>query len=140
MAKTPEFHLLIITPVRKYAELDIESLSVTTHTGQITILSHHVDLIANVEIAPLIIKRNGRLYHYAMSAGVLYFDMAKNRATLAVNSIESFDEIDLERAQKDKERAEKLLGEAKTAREAHDAEIYMKTSVNRINVKNNYSC
>ncbi len=140
MAGESKFHLVITTPLKKYAELDIESMSLYTRSGEITLLSHHIDLIANVEIGPLIIKRNGRLYHYAMEAGVLYFDMAKNTANLIVNSIESFDEIDLEQAMKDKEKAEKLLGEAKTTKEAHDAEIHLKSSVNRINVKNNYGC
>ena len=140
MAETSKFHLVIITPAKKYAELDVESMSLYTHTGEITLLPHHVDLIANVEIAPLIVKKNGRLYHYAMGAGVLYFDMKKNMATLAVRTIESFDEIDLEKAEEERDRAQKLLGEAKTVREANEAEISMKTALNRINVKNNYSC
>jgi F0F1-type ATP synthase epsilon subunit len=57
---------------------------------------------------------------------------------LILNSIESLDEIDLQRAIASKVAAEKLLGEVKTPREAIEMERQIKRAINRINIKNNY--
>ena len=129
------FKLQIITPQKKYAERMIESLSLNTFYGQITVLAHHSDLIANVEISPVIIRKDGHVSHFACGGGVLNVDQKNNFVQLIVNSIESFDEIDLKRAIEEKNKAEKLLINSKSVKEYNEAEISLKKAINRINVK-----
>lgn len=129
------FQLEIITPLRKYASRQVESISVDTHFGQISIYAHHEDMIANVEISPLVMRTDGKVYQFAVSGGVLYCQCKENKVQLIVNAIESYDEIDLQRAIAEKVAAEKLLVEAKSVKEYNQAEIALKRAVNRINVK-----
>ncbi len=132
------FQLEIITPLRKYASRQVESISVDTHFGQISIYAHHEDMIANVEISPLVMHADGNIYHFAVSGGVLYCLCKENKVQLIVNAIESYDEIDLQRAIAEKVAAEKLLIEAKSIKEYNQAEIALKRAVNRINVKEKF--
>ncbi|MFA6861864.1 MAG: F0F1 ATP synthase subunit epsilon [Bacilli bacterium] len=131
------FKLNIITPDKQYAQKEAESLTLTTQEGEMTLLAHHIDIIANIEICPLIIKNNGHIQHFATGGGALNFAHHDNIATLLLTSVESFDEIDLQRAIASKVQAEKLMGEAKTTRDYNHAEIMLKRAINRINIKNN---
>lgn len=133
------FQLEIITPLRKYASRKVQSFSVTTHFGQISVYAHHQDMIANVEIAPLVIQdEKGNINHYAVSGGVCYCLCKENKVQLIVNAIESYDEIDLQRAIAEKVAAEKLLINAKSIKEYNQAEIILKRAINRITVKEKF--
>ncbi len=129
------FKLEIFTPDKRLPDMDAQSLTLETSEGQMTLLAHHIDLIANIEICPVVIKNNGHIYHYATSGGALYFMHDKNVARLLVTSVESVEEIDLQRAIASKTQAEKLLQEAKTVVETNSAEIQLKRAINRINIK-----
>ena len=124
------FKLNIITPDKQYAQMEAESLTLTTQEGEMTLLAHHMDIIANI-------KNNGHIQHFATGGGALNFVHHDNIATLLLTSVESFDEIDLQRAIASKVQAEKLMGEAKTTRDYNHAEIMLKRAINRINIKNN---
>ena len=130
------FKLQIITPQKKYGEMDVDVLSVNTHYGQISIYAHHKDYIANVEISPMKIKIGNHTFHYALSGGVLNVIQKTNTVQLIVRSIEAYDQIDLQRAIAEKAEAEKLLLSAKSVREYNDAEIKLKRALNRLRVKN----
>ena len=133
------FQLEIVTPLRKYASRQVESISVDTHFGQISIYAHHQDMIANVEISPLVMHYDGgKVAHFAVSGGVLYCLCKENKAQLIVNAIESYDEIDLQRAIAEKVEAEKLLINAKSIKDYNQAEIILKRAINRINVKEKF--
>lgn len=133
------FQLEIVTPLRKYASRRVQSFSVETHFGQISVYAHHEDMIANVEISPLVIVDDkGQVNHYAVSGGVCYCLCKENKVQLIVNAIESYDEIDLQRAIAEKVEAEKLLINAKTVKEYNQAEIALKRAINRISVKEKF--
>jgi ATP synthase F1 epsilon subunit len=130
------FQLVIITPYRQYADMQVEVLTLNTHWGQISLYAHHEDMIANVEICPAAIKAGGHVNHFAVGGGVLSVDNKSNKVTLIVSSIESIEEIDLERAVAQKVAAEKMLGQAKSVQEYNAAEQEIKKALNRIFVKN----
>ncbi len=132
------FQLEIITPLKKYASFNAEFLTLNTHYGEITIYAHHQDMIANVEISPLILKRDNKISHFALSGGVLYCNNRENKVQLIVNAIESYDEIDIKKALEKKIEAEKLLINAKSIKEYNEAEIKLKKAINRISVKEKY--
>lgn len=133
------FQLRIVTPNRDYMTKDVQSITVTsTNAGQMTLYAHHADLIANLDISPLEIHFNGHKYFYALSGGVLHVRNRQNTITLIVNAIESIDEIDLERAKESKIRAEKILTENKSPKEAIELERQIKRAINRIKVKTDY--
>lgn len=131
------FKLKIIVPEKTYFEGDVDSISVVTSSGMLTILAHHADLISNVEISHMTIKNNGHVTEYAVSGGVLNIYQKENLVLLVVNAIESTDEIDLERAIRAKENAENKLKEQDLSlREQMKTEIKLKRALNRISLKN----
>lgn len=129
------FNLLIVTPYRKYLETSADSLSVFTTAGELTILPGHVDFIGNVEICPVTIVKDGALKKYAAGNGAINVDQRNNLVTLILSSIESVEEIDMERALESKRIAEQLVIDAKTKKEIEKAEIKLKKAINRINLK-----
>ncbi len=130
------FHLVIDNPDRNYFNGEIESLSIVTTQGTLTILAHHTDLIANVEISHMVIHQNGHILNYAIAGGVLNVYQKENTVILCVNAIESEEEIDLTRALKAKEKAENILKEENLSiRDGLKAEIKLKRALNRISLK-----
>ena len=84
-----QFKLEIYTPQKVYQTSLIDSLTVQTELGQLTILPNHVEFLANVDISVLIITKNGEEQHYAVGGGVIHFKSKENTAILVLHSIET---------------------------------------------------
>lgn len=133
-----QFRLEIITPIRRYLSMNVDTLIVKTADGERSFYANMYDLICPIEICPLTIKHNGHITNYAIGGGTLEIDHKSNTISLLVNSIESLKEIDITRAKKIIEESEKLRLEAKTKRDIIEAERRILRSLNRLNVKSKY--
>lgn len=132
---TNRFQLTIIVPEKVYLDKSVDSLSVVTSQGALTILAHHVDFIANIEISMLTIRDQGKVINYAVSGGIMNIFQKENKVILLVNAIESTAEIDEARAKAAQKRAEERLAEeGLTLREQQKAEIKLKRALNRLKV------
>lgn len=130
------FQLSIIVPEKVYFSQKVNSISIVTSEGQMTVLSKHTDIMANVEISHLKVVQNGHIFHYSIDGGTLNFYQKENKAVLCVTAIESLDEINIERANSSKERAEKILKDSNSSfLEQKKAEIRLKKALNRISLK-----
>ena len=135
---TNRFQLTIIVPEKVYLDKSVDSLSVVTSQGALTILAHHVDFIANIEISMLTIRDQGKVINYAVSGGIMNIFQKENKVLLLVNAIESTAEIDEARAKAAEKRAEERLAEeGLTLREQQKAEIKLKRALNRLKVAAN---
>lgn len=124
------FKVQIMTPLGENKEIETTILNVRTTTGDIGILSNHMPIVAMLQISMMTtVEADGR-HRYALAGGVLYF--ANNVATILTDAVERSDEIDIERAQKAKERAEKALKEPNS--DIKKAEIALRRAINRIDV------
>ncbi|MBO6046207.1 MAG: ATP synthase F1 subunit epsilon [Erysipelotrichaceae bacterium] len=133
------FHLKIVTPSGVYREEEVELLNIVTPLGQTGILANHMPLASPVEISRLEYVQGKDRYEFAIGGGFVYVE-AGNKVTVIGNSIESKEEIDLQRAEEAKMRAENRL-KTKGVRQDLDiarAEIALKKAIIRINVKNYY--
>lgn len=126
------FTVRIVTPRGLYRELKTSILNVVSTEGQLGILRNHMPLVAILMISMLTtVEEDGR-HRYAISGGTLYFK--DNVATIMTDAVERSDEIDIERAQRAKQRAEERL---KTEAEEQDlvrAQIALQRALNRINI------
>lgn len=111
----------IVTPERLVLEADVDSISVPTQLGQITILPNHLPLVANLEPGELIIRRDGREEYLAVSGGIVQINLGSQVMILA-DSAERAEEIDVARAEAARERAAKLQLETR------DDQIYADTA------------
>lgn len=130
-----KFRLVILTPYKKYLDSEVESLSLNTNNGEITIYANHENLISNVEISDLKLIINGKINHYAISDGVIEIKHKQNTAILLVSSIESSNEIDIDRAMQSEKDARKLILSAQTVKELSNAEMKLRKALTRISVK-----
>lgn len=110
-----KFKVEIYTPYGKYLQTESDYLSVSTAMGVIGVLPNHAPLISTLEISKLILRNDKKESLYAISGGVIHIKK-DHSVILLVESIESQDEIDVNRALKAKERAEERL-------QLHDGEI-----------------
>lgn len=102
--------LKITTPERIVLEDDVQQISIPTESGEITILPDHVPLITTLMpgLAEARTTENGNI-SMAMSGGFLEFH--DNQLTILADTAERAEEIDLERAEKARQRAEMLKAE-----------------------------
>jgi F-type H+-transporting ATPase subunit epsilon len=125
------FTVRIVTPRGLYREFNTSILNVVSTEGQLGILRNHMPLVAILIISMLTtVEEDGR-HRYAISGGTLYFK--DNVATIMTDAVERSDEIDIERAQRAKHRAEERI---KTVAEEQDlirAQIALQRALNRIN-------
>lgn len=128
MAKT--IRLDIVTPEKMAYSEDVTMVIARTTSGDIGILPGHAALIAALEIWPLrVITENGEL-QISMCGG--FIEVQPEKITILANCAELANEIDVERAETAKERAEKRLrsSDADIAR----AEVALKRAMVRLRV------
>ena len=124
--------LKIITPLGLYKECEVEAVNVKTVEGERTILSHHVPLVAMLATCRCSLKENGVYQDYALAGGLL--QMSNNEMRILTDAIEGRAEIDIERAKRAKERAEKRLVKQDERTNIKRAEVALAKAINRINV------
>ncbi len=124
----------IITPKGKYLSSEVEILNLKTTVGYLGVMQGHLPLIAIIDTAPLLIRVNGEEKHYAISGGVL--NITTREALILANTIESKDEIDLDRANNALERATKRLENKDNPEiDVKRAELALTRAITRIKVK-----
>ena len=103
------FLLEIYTPYGKYLDRYVNELVIQTEEYVLGILPNHTPLVAKVKTSKMEIVQNGEKKCYAIGEGLL--NVKKDGVTLLLESIESKDEIDIEREKEAKKRAEERLKE-----------------------------
>lgn len=101
------FLLEIFTPFGKYFDRYVEELVIQTDDYVLGILPNHTPLVSKVKISKMYIIQNGDKKCYAIGEGLL--NISKDGVTLLLESIESKDDIDINRAKDAKKRAEQRL-------------------------------
>ena len=103
------FLLEIYTPYGKYFDRYVNELIIQTEEYVLGILPNHAPLIAKVKIGKMEIIQNGEKKCYANGEGLI--NVKKDGVVLILQSIESKEEIDIERAKLAKQRAEERLNQ-----------------------------
>ena len=100
-------HCRIVTPHGVYREMDASILNIPTTDGIQGILPEHMPLVTMLKIGEMTTVEDGQRRSYAVAGALFYFK--DNEAEILTDAIEGKDEIDVERAIRAKERAEKRL-------------------------------
>lgn len=105
--------LSVITPEKTlFKESDIKRVTLPTSEGEITVLPGHTRLVVFLAPGELIIEDNQEIRPLAVSGG--FVEVTQNQIKVLADTAETVEEIDLERAEQARQRAEKLLKEKKT--------------------------
>lgn len=115
MHHTIEFK--IVTPEKVLYKEHIESVSFPTVDGEITVLPHHIPLIAAVKPGELKIKKDGKEEFFSVTKGIVEID--GKTITFLTDAAERAEELDEKRAQEAIKRAQAIMSEKR-----HDEEAY----------------
>lgn len=122
----------IITPVGLYKEGEYEALHVRTVEGELTLLPHHMPMVAMLATCKLQLQENKEYQDFAIAGGILH--MEQDEVKILTDSIEGKKEIDIERARRAKERAQERLMKKDVETNIRRAEVALGKAINRMHV------
>jgi F-type H+-transporting ATPase subunit epsilon len=105
MAELLKFELT--TPQRKVVSEEVDEITATGTLGEFGVLPGHAPFLSSLKIGELSYKKGGTVYHLAVNSG--YFEVVNDMVTVLVDSSETAEEIDVERAKRAQARAEEAI-------------------------------
>jgi F-type H+-transporting ATPase subunit epsilon len=98
----------IVTPERIMLETEVDSVSLPTPMGEITVLAHHIPLVSSLSAGELHYKKGEHADFFAVSGG--FVEIKKNGEVVVLADTAEFGhEIDEKRAEEARERAKQLM-------------------------------
>lgn len=101
------FKLKIVTPDGLIFDGEAEKLIVRTNAGDVAILARHIDYVAPLGMGRAVVESGGNRRTAACIGGML--SVSNGEVTLVPTTFEWSDKIDLARAERSYERADKVL-------------------------------
>ncbi|MDE7061249.1 MAG: ATP synthase F1 subunit epsilon [Lachnospiraceae bacterium] len=133
MAETGRyFKLQVIAPDRVFLEEDAEMVELTTTEGEIGVLKDHIPLTAIVAPGILRVKKDGQQKEAALHEGFL--EILPDKVVILAESCEWPEEIDINRANEAKIRAERRLKGADAEINETRAELALRRSLVRLSL------
>lgn len=132
MAEDRKFTLRIIAPDRVFYEDEVEMVEFTTTEGEIGVLPGHIPMTVIVSPGILTIHEAEEEKTAALHAG--FAEILPEQITVLAEIIEWPEEIDLNRAEASRQRAEERLHNYTTEIDMVRAEASLKRALARINV------
>ncbi|MDQ8734085.1 MULTISPECIES: F0F1 ATP synthase subunit epsilon [unclassified Paenibacillus] len=128
------FLVEIVTPERKVYAETANMVSVTGVEGELGILPNHIPLVTPLRIAPVVIKRdNNKADVIAVNGG--FIEVRKDKIVILAESAELATDINIERAEAAKQRAQQRLAAKQDQIDFRRAELALQRAMNRLNVK-----
>jgi len=102
------FQVDILTPNRALAKnVSADSLELNTAMGQIGVLPHHENLLANLAPGTLVLQEGEKKNYFFLSVGVIR--VTEGKVTILSSVAEAASEINLERSKKALEKSKDKL-------------------------------
>ncbi|HUT67800.1 MAG TPA: F0F1 ATP synthase subunit epsilon [Dehalococcoidales bacterium] len=123
----------IVTAERIVYSEEVDAVIAPGVEGQLGILPHHAPLMTILQAGELVVRRGGQDDTLAISGGFL--EVRPDRVIVLADSAERAEEIDIERAEAAKKRAEeRLRGRKVTGLDETRAEAALHRAVARLSV------
>ena len=133
-----ELNLEIITPEKPIFRDQIEAVTIPGTQGSFQILKNHAPLISSFEIGIIKVQKSNVETFYTTAGGTV--EVSKNQVLVLADSIEKITDINVDRAEQAKKRAEDRL--QKKHEENIDearANAALNRALNRLNAVKKYS-
>ena len=126
------FPLRIVTPDGSLFDGQAEALRLRTSEGYVSLRAGHADYIAALDVGMVSLTRDGVTRNAACGGG--FVSVEKGAVRLVATTFEYADDIDVERAELAKARAEERLAQAREDRDITLAKAKLSRALNRISV------
>ncbi|WP_169084495.1 F0F1 ATP synthase subunit epsilon [Paenibacillus sp. PL91] len=127
------FLVEIVTPERKVYAETANMVSVSGVEGELGILPNHIPLVTPLRIAPVTIKRGNLVDVVAVNGG--FIEVRKDKIVILAESAELATDINIERAEAAKQRAQQRLAAKQDQVDFRRAELALQRAMNRLNIK-----
>ena len=130
-----QIHLEVVTPHGPVVSEDVDIVTAPGIDGEFGVLANHAPFLSVIKTGTLVFKQDKREKFLMVSSG--FAEVSNNKVTFLVETAEFGHEIDVDRALRARERAEKRLAQAQAHADDLDrmrAEIALQRAVARITV------
>jgi F-type H+-transporting ATPase subunit epsilon len=107
-----ELLLEVVTPDRMVLSTEADVVVCPGVEGQFGVLVNHIPFLSALDIGEMYYRKGGQTEYLAVSGG--FAEVTGSKVTIVAESAERGREIDLDRARRAQERAEKRLAAVKT--------------------------
>lgn len=127
-----EINVEIITPSKSSYKGEVKSITLPGTSGNFQVLYNHAPLLSSLEIGRIKIEEaNESKLEFATGGGTV--EVRNNKVLVLADSVESKDEIDLDRAKKSYQRAkERLSMKSHSDIDTIRAEASLQRAINRM--------
>ena len=101
--------LELVTPEKIVLSEEVDEVTVPTTTGEITVLPKHVSLVTQVSPGELIVRKSGKVEHFAITGGIL--EVSKEKVVILGEHAIRADDIEVAKAEEAKRKAEQRMKE-----------------------------
>jgi len=105
-----QIHLEVVTPSGPVVSEDVDIVTAPGYGGEFGVLANHAPFLSTIKIGTLSYRKDKEIKYLMVSGG--FCEVSNNKITFLVESAEYGHDIDVDRAMRAKERAEKRLAQA----------------------------
>ncbi len=136
MALPQKIHLVIVTPERQLFNGLVDRVTIPSTRGYLGLLPGHAPLLAELGIGNIMCRIGGRSEEFVCSWG--FAEVLPDRVVLLAQTAEPASEIDLNRAEQAKARAEKRLYSKDPNLDFTRAELSLFRAISRLKAARHY--
>lgn len=126
--------LEIVTPQKKVFSEDVRFVVAPGIEGELGILPDHAPLISALNIGVLRIQQDGKNFKVVVNGG--FMEVRGSRVTVLANSAERAEDINVDRVEAAKQRAEQRLASGGADIDVARAEFALKRAIMRLKALN----
>ncbi|MBB5021091.1 F0F1 ATP synthase subunit epsilon [Desulfurispira natronophila] len=132
MADKIQFEL--VTPDKHLLSIDVDSVSMVGHDGDITVLPNHTPLLTTLEMGQLSYEADGETHHVYVEWG--FCEVLPEKITVLAETSELAMDIDIEEAKRRREEALAVLNEKRKEDDTRfeEARVELLKQITRIGV------
>ena len=120
----------IVTPERKVLSEDVRFVVVPGAAGELGFLPEHTPLVSALKIGTVRVQQDGKEFKIAISGG--FVEVKNSRVVILADAAERPDQVDKNRAEAAKTRAEQRIASSSSDIDVARAELALKRAINRL--------
>ena len=120
----------IVTPDKVVLQAEVDYVGASGVDGQFGLMPSHAAMLSALKIGELYYRQGGATHWAFVSGG--FAQIADNKVTILAESAELASDIDVDRAEQARARAEQRLADPKPDTDVHRAELALTRAIARI--------
>ncbi|MDQ2807654.1 MAG: F0F1 ATP synthase subunit epsilon [Chloroflexota bacterium] len=125
-------HLEIVTAEKLVYQDDVDMVIAPAADGEVGILPHHAPLLTALQVGELRVKKGGSEESLLIAGG--FMEVSNGRVTVLADAAERAEEIDVQRAEESRRRAQESLANRTNVESELAAQAAMRRATVRIRI------